>query len=81
MTRAEAISDWLQECESNPDLWRQGGITIRPEEVGLTPAEIRALFDHPTLAEVRQAVEQYLQQLAGHGPAAAPGLPVGEPMG
>ena len=52
---------WLQYCEANPGLWaKPGGIEIPLAQVGMTYDEVAGLFERPTLAEVRQAVEEWL---------------------
>ena len=65
MTKAEAIGAALQWCETNPDQWRRGEISVSPAETGLSPAEIQDLFGWDTLEEVHRAVEQYLEHLLG----------------
>jgi hypothetical protein len=51
---------WLRYCEAHPVLWQRGEVRIPLAQVGLTWDEVDAMFDRPSLAEVRAAVEEFL---------------------
>lgn len=56
-----ALRAWLAYCERHPDKWAvkgEGALEIPLAPLGMTFDEVDALFDRPTLAEVRQAVEE-----------------------
>lgn len=57
------LTRWLRYCEAHPDLWAlpgsAGGIEIPLTPLDMTFDEVQELFDKPTLAEVRQAVEDW----------------------
>ena len=56
---------WLRYCEARPDLWERGEIELPLAQVGLTAAEVEALFGRATLTEVRRAVEERLGEPVG----------------
>jgi hypothetical protein len=57
---AEALMAWLQWCESHPAAWERGEAEIPLAQTGCTFDELESMFDRPTLAEVRQAVEEFI---------------------
>jgi hypothetical protein len=59
------LQAWLRYCEAHPALWELGEIEMPLAQVGLTASEVEALFGRPTLAEVRQAVEEFLEEPVG----------------
>ena len=57
-----ALRAWLAYCERHPEKWAAtgpGAVEIPLAQVGMTFDEVEALFDRPTLTEVRQAVEEF----------------------
>jgi hypothetical protein len=57
---AAALMAWLGYCERHPALWERGEVEIPLAQAGCTFDELESLFDQPTLAEVRQAVEAFI---------------------
>jgi hypothetical protein len=64
MSRRELLTAWLQYCESHPEQWRTGQVEIPLGPLDMTFDEVEELFDWPSLAEVRTAVEAYLGGLS-----------------
>jgi hypothetical protein len=54
---ADALMKWLYWCEAHPSRWASGTYEIPLHQVGLTSAEVDALFGLPDLVSVRAAVE------------------------
>jgi hypothetical protein len=60
--KTAALTAWLEHCERHPELWKTGAVEIPLDQVGLTFDEAEALFDRPTLADVRTAVEAFIAE-------------------
>ncbi len=58
MPNTDALKAWLRWCEANPVRWQLDRYEIPLAEVDMTFDQVQEVFDRPTLADVREAVEQ-----------------------
>jgi len=58
------LLSWLSWCERHPATWAAGGFEIPLEQSGCTWDELDSMFDRPTLAEVRDAVEAFIATMS-----------------